>query len=271
MRAGATNTWHLLTLIVAGATLASCGPEQTAPVEEFIFIQYSLDGKPNSFVQDPQIVADDASSIFVIVQLPLGVLPKEVTISTTLGSFGRSGSTSMASATQNTDPESAAVRFRLFAGAKPGIADLTVTVKAPVDGEILEFTKFGQVAFKTACPTRLELRPDASNMLLEFSKVPYQIVAVASRPGSVKPEGIGIDFAIPTTTKDDKDAGVIFPESGPFTNSDGRVRASLYPSLEGEILITATSTCRLLPGTGDTSTDKLSGTLTVTYKKEATP
>jgi hypothetical protein len=270
MRAEANKTRQLLAAVVAVA-LASCGPEQTAPVEEFIFIKYSIDGKPRSFVEDPQIVADDESSIFVIVQLPLGVLPKEVTISTTLGSFGRSGSTPVSSVTQNTDPESAAVRFRLFAGARPGIADLTVTVKAPVDGEILEFTKFDQVAFKTACPTRLELRPDASNMLLEFSKVPFQIVAVASRPGSVKPEGIGIDFAVPTTTKDDEDAGVIFVESSPFTDSDGRLRASFYPSLEGEILITATSTCRLLPGTGDTSTDKLSGTLKVTYKKEATP
>jgi hypothetical protein len=246
--------------------VAACAPEQTDSVEELITIKYSLDGKPGSFVSDPQIEADGVSSLFVVVQLPSGVLPKQVRIATTLGSFGSSGAKSVTSATQDTDPKTATARFRLFSGSRPGVADLTVTVKTRVDGEDLEFTKFGEVAFRAACPTRLELIPDASNKLLEFSKVPYQIVAVVSRPGPVIPEDVAIEFAVPTTTAG-QDAGVVFPEGRPFTDAKGQLRASFYPSLEGELLISATSTCRLLPGTTDTKTKTLAASLRVTYKK----
>jgi len=138
------SMWLMTCSLVA---LAACGPDEALPVEEDITILYSLDGKPDSFEKDPQLVADGESSILVIVELPLGVLPKLVKISTTLGSFGKSGSSTVTEATQYTDPKTASTRFKLFAGARAGVADLTLTVKTKVDGAELEFTKFGRVAF----------------------------------------------------------------------------------------------------------------------------
>jgi len=254
---------NVIAALLALALTAGCGPDETAVLDELVVIEYSIDGAART--AKAELVADGEASVFVIVKLPPGVLPKPVKLSTTLGSFRRGGEPAREEK-RMTDPGTAEARFKLYGGDRAGFADLTATVSAKVDGEDLSFSVFGQVPIKAACPTGFVLRPDASNARLRFDKSPFLVVAQVSRPGAAKPSDVRIDLAPPRTVEGEA-AGVLFSEGRPFTDDDGKLRASLYPSEEGAIIIEAIAVCQHLPGETGGESERLSASLKVVYEK----